>query len=381
MNRKILVIGMLDSIHLANWLERIALLDVQITLFPSRPFRLVHPKTLQIMETQKNITLHLILPSRKLSAYLEYALDKIPLKIFAKISRSSRLRTLLANQDFYRIHALEIQHAGYLLSDVITCRIDQPNIILTNWGSDIFYFSRFEEHKKRIRAALSIATYYSAECIRDYELARNFGFVGVELPVVPNSTTFTDDFFEKKQVASSERNQVIMKCYGGQFGYGETLLKVASSILDAYADIRVYAYSVTPELLELAESIRGAFPHRFRFATVKRPKTHEELLTEFANSRVYVGASRSDGISTSFLEALATGAFPIQTSTSCASEWVSKGVSASIVSPELLEIQGSLEKVIFDFGFLETARLQNLAIARTDLNFSKISEVSKSFYS
>ena len=41
----------------------------------------------------------------------------------------------------------------------------------------------------------------------------------------------------------------------------------------------------------------------------------------FEEAKIYVGVSRSDGISTSLLEAMAMGAIPVQTSTSCCEEW------------------------------------------------------------
>ncbi len=104
------------------------------------------------------------------------------------------------------------------------------------------------------------------------------------------------------------------------------------------------------------------------------------MLEEFSKSRIYIGASRSDGVSTSFLEALATGAYPIQTSTSCANEWVSRGAVASIVTPNFAEIEKAMLEVIDDFDHLQAAQNANFAIARRELSFSYVSEVTKTFY-
>ncbi len=54
--------------------------------------------------------------------------------------------------------------------------------------------------------------------------------------------------------------------------------------------------------------------------------SHEDMLAEFGRARAYVGVSRSDAISTSVLEAMTMGAFPIQTDTSCCTEWFEDGV-------------------------------------------------------
>jgi glycosyltransferase involved in cell wall biosynthesis len=60
------------------------------------------------------------------------------------------------------------------------------------------------------------------------------------------------------------------------------------------------------------------------------------MLDLFASSRIYVGISLSDGISTSLLEAMAMGAFPIQTSTACVDEWFADGVSGYRIDKEFL---------------------------------------------
>ncbi len=61
---------------------------------------------------------------------------------------------------------------------------------------------------------------------------------------------------------------------------------------------------------------------------------HDEILSLFGRARIYLGLSISDAISTSLLEAMAMGAFPIQSNTACADEWITDGMSGLIVPPE-----------------------------------------------
>ena len=56
-------------------------------------------------------------------------------------------------------------------------------------------------------------------------------------------------------------------------------------------------------------------------AHAKRALSHQQVPELFAKSKIYVGLSESDGISTSMLEATAMGAIPMQTSTACGDEW------------------------------------------------------------
>jgi glycosyltransferase involved in cell wall biosynthesis len=99
----------------------------------------------------------------------------------------------------------------------------------------------------------------------------------------------------------------------------------------------------------------------------------------FANSRVYIGASRSDGISTSFLEALVLGAYPIQTNTSCGNEWVDKGFHAQLIQPTRDAIFKALIS-IDQLTNLDDLRLVNSALASKFLNFETIKLESIKFY-
>jgi glycosyltransferase involved in cell wall biosynthesis len=104
-----------------------------------------------------------------------------------------------------------------------------------------------------------------------------------------------------------------------------------------------------------------------------------DMYDKFAASRIYIGASRSDGISTSFLEALALGAYPIQTNTSCGNEWVEKGFQAHIIEPSQNAILEAL--IVSDqLPNLEEVRLKNKNLAAKFLDFEAIKLSSLKFY-
>ncbi len=157
-------------------------------------------------------------------------------------------------------------------------------------------------------------------------------------------------------------------------------MQIADEALVQYSDINIYAYSVTDELIEAAEVVKNRYPRRFRYSSVRSPISHEKMIEEFLQSRIYIGASKSDGVSTSFLEALATGAFPIQTSTSCAGEWVESGARAGIVQPNKIAIEEKLKQVVYDFEALGEAQEKNIQLAKDRLSKSIISEATRDFY-
>jgi glycosyltransferase involved in cell wall biosynthesis len=105
-----------------------------------------------------------------------------------------------------------------------------------------------------------------------------------------------------------------------------------------------------------------------------------QIAVEFQKSRIYVGASRSDGISTSFLEAMNYGTFPIQTNTSCAQDWIAKGCIGRVVEPSFEEILNALNDVYDDLDTIRSAAKINLNVLEEETETVLIKERAKSFY-
>jgi glycosyltransferase involved in cell wall biosynthesis len=108
--------------------------------------------------------------------------------------------------------------------------------------------------------------------------------------------------------------------------------------------------------------------------------SHEELSKIFEKSRIYIGCSISDGISTSFLEALARGVYPIQTNTSCANEWIEKGAIGSIISLNEIELENALKAAIEDDALVSKAAIANLSVIESHAKVSHIQKASLNFY-
>ena len=372
--KKVLLIGMLDSIHLARWIEQFNGSDISLTVFPSTHFKTAHNRMIQ------TTNLHLkIWGISVFKSFLGYFDSIITLRFLGPYVGNSmrriylRLLIIFLRPDV--IHALEIQHAGYLVTPI---KGVSERRILTNWGSDIYYFQHLPGHKAQIAMALNWATHYSAECLRDYELARKFGFSGVELPRIPNAGGMMQ--LKRSDIPIRERNQITVKCYGGTFGLGSMAISVCEIFLAKHESGRVFLYSVTDDLLKSVKNLSLAFPGRVRFSTLLKPESHETILSELSNSRVFLGMSRSDGLSTSFLEALLSGAYPIQTNTSCATEIIQMGAVGSIVNPDVREVSDILIKVFGDENLLIKARNANQQVASDFLNFSRVAEIAKSYY-
>ena len=104
------------------------------------------------------------------------------------------------------------------------------------------------------------------------------------------------------------------------------------------------------------------------------------MLNLFGTARTYVGVSLSDGISTSLLEAMAMGAFPIQTNTSCAEEWIEDGITGKLIEPNQEAVKKSLQIALSNDSLVDQASLINRQTIENKCNEEKIKQKSLKFY-
>jgi glycosyltransferase involved in cell wall biosynthesis len=273
------------------------------------------------------------------------------------------------------VHSLEFQHAGYLATEAkkrLGSRM--PPWVATNWGSDIYLFGRLRSHAERIKELLAACDYYSCECERDVILARQFGFSGRVLPVLPNAggLDIREEVALRARERASTRKLIAIKGYQHWAGRALTALRAVELCADALRDYRIVVFSAGPDVeiaVELLAQSTGlaveVVPH----------SSHEDMLALFAQARAFVGLSISDGISTSMLEAMTLGAFPIQSCTACADEWLTDGVTGIIVPPEDAKaVADAIRVAASNDKLVDEAQIANAQVAASRLNPERIRE-------
>lgn len=380
--KTVLVIGMADSIHVARWLKQFVNENIDFFLVPSRKFRNMNWE-LEALFQSKSIARYTFIAPLKvnfLQGYLDFLKHELLAKVFKRLTRSNNLIKIITKYNFTYIHALELQGAGYLLNYVPSILLSESKIIVTNYGSDIYYFKNMTEHVDLISKTLSLADFYSAECERDYALAQEFGFKGRNLPCIPNAGGFDLSKYRTNFIPASKRNQIIIKGYGGVFGRADIPIKLIEQIAFEFPKVDFFIYSLTKELESIISGLSPHLKQRVKVSQVRSRLKHNRIINEFMQSRIYVGCSESDGISTSFLESLITGAYPIQTSTSCASEWVSRGAICSIVPLDIDQVLQSIRQALQSNQLVDRASEENFKIAQRYLNDEVIKEEALKFY-
>jgi len=372
--KQILVIGMADSVHLARWLSQFIDQPIDFTLFPSSPHRHIHPKLKNLITSaSQQMTVTLKPPSMRWLALPLSAFD-IP---FNNFFRSQLLRRLITQQEFDLIHVLELQHAGYLLLGTKLAP-NLPKVFITNWGSDIYWFQQFPKHKQKIIKLLNIASFYSAECQRDIEIVRQLGYAGKTMPVIPNSGGINLEEIPKDSLPPSQRKRIMIKGYTGFVGRALTALKACELAANHLRGYEVVIYSASLRARIRALKLRHI--HKIRVTILKKRTPHHEMLKNFSEARLYIGISLSDGISTSLLEAMATGCFPIQTNTSCAAEWMSRNSGLTVEPFKPIDLADAIRSILISNQKVDEAQLINKDIIYTSASSYKIRELAQSFY-
>jgi glycosyltransferase involved in cell wall biosynthesis len=376
---RVLFVAMPGSVHTARWINQVSNLGWDIHLFASTP-EPVHPdfRNLTIYGFSSfrpkgldySVRIRGLFPLRRGASTLGRQANHY-LPWVSPWALAGMIRWLKPDI----VHSMEIQHAGYLTLAAREILKDEfPPWVVTNWGSDIYLFGRLSEHQEKIRAVMSACDYYYSECHRDVELAKEFGFEGEVLPICPIAGGFDLEraYRLRQSGPTSARRLIALKGYQG-WAYralvGLRAIELCTKLLKEKG-YRIAIYLASPDVKIAAELL--AKSSGLPIDIVLRVP-HEEMLRLHGRARVSIGLSISDGLSTSALEALVTGSFPIQSNTSCLGELIRDGQSGMLVHPEDPEaVAAALRRAVTDDELVDRAAEINSRIAAEYLDQSVV---------
>ena len=377
---RILFVAMPGSVHTARWIGQVAPEGWDLHLFPSvwqEPHPGLRDTTLHTLvvgsrgsESSPSLRVRGLWPFRRGAATVYWLANRSTAQRW--LQPAHRLARLIRRLEPDLVHSLEFQGAGYL---VLAAREHlggrMPPWVATNWGSDVYLFGRLAAHRDRVRAILAGCDFYSCETERDVRLAHDLGLRGEVWPVVPNSGGFDLDRCDSlRSGAASTRRLVVLKGYQHFAGRALVGLRALARCTDALRGYTVAVYSAAPEVAVAAElfALQTGIP-----VELVPPCSHDDMLRLLGRARVYVGLSIADAIPTSLLEAMVMGAFPIQSDTSAAAEWIKDGESGLIVPPEDPDvIEAALRRALQDDALVDRAGSINLDTARRRLDSASI---------
>ena len=222
---RILIVGMADSIHLSRWIAQFDSSGIIFEVISSSPHRKVHSGITERAGNSKNLSM------KWFSRYFSLAMWLAD-RLLSDWVRGAYIAWRISRFKPDIVHVHELQNAGYA-----TRRAYQllggtkPKLIVTNYGSEIVWFSKFPSHRKRLKALLEIADGFSAECTRDYKLAKRLASGFIQLPLMPVAGGL-----DKNQQKERFRNRIAIKGYENHWGKALVALNAVASIRSEIPD-------------------------------------------------------------------------------------------------------------------------------------------------
>jgi hypothetical protein len=380
------------SVHVARWLRMVQRPDSVLLLFPVYIQNAELPaglKYISLSDVSRDLApgIWVVRSSdidRRSDAYVDriYGYRRWPHSFLGDvtIAAPNRLRQCIKRFEPSLVHSMEVQLAGYLCLETARRMRDRfPPWILSNWGSDIALFRKLAGHQERIRSVCERIDYYMAECARDQRVARDNGYRGPTLPVMPASGGVeVAALASHARTPPSKRRTILVKGYHGWSGRALLALSaiaLAHECLDGYRIEVPLASSAVQSWVEMMRAELG-----LDIQVAPYVADHEHAIDRLAQARAVVGVGISDGISTTLLESMAVGTFPIQSSTACADEWIECGRSGFVVSPwDTGAIADAIYRAVTDDDLVDQAAAINLRTVTSRwsaaLNGAKVWEI------
>jgi len=400
---RILFVALPESLHTARWINQFKDKGWDLHIFPALDTGKVHPDI-------DNVTIYysaygpigkqnkpgnryrgLYVPSRYGAVFASFIRNM--LNVVCPSYRKNQLSRLISRLNPDLVHSIEFQNSAYLTYEVRQSMTGVfPKWLVTNYGNDIFLYGRLKSHKDIIRRILSSCDYYSCECNRDVDLAREFGFKGEVLPVFPNTGGYDLQKAQALRSAGrvSDRRIIMMKGYGMERGRAIVALRAIERCADLIKEqgYSIVIYLATYDVVlaaELVEESTGipikVYPMKTGVGEHHYALTHDEMLAFHGKARIAINNNISDGIAISLLDAMVMGAFPIHSTGACGNEWFEDGVSGFIVSPNDPDnLECAIRTALTDDTLVNVAATINWKTSVERLDHDTLKEESMKFY-
>ena len=203
------------------------------------------------------------------------------------------------------------------------------------------------------------------------------------MPVVPNSGGIDFNIVNnlKSNVLTSQRKIIMLKGYQNWSGRALVGLRAIERCADILKGYKIYIYSAQ-DFFDVRISAR-LLTKKTGIETVIVPNSskHSDILRMHGLARISIGLSITDAISTSMLEAMAMGSFPIQSNTACTNEWFKDGKTGIMVEPEDSEnIEKAIRTAILDDTLVDNAAELNYKMLYDRIEKSKIKKIVVNYY-
>ena len=271
------------------------------------------------------------------------------------------------------IHSFVVQGASHLVLEAKNkIKANFPPWITTSMGSDLSYYGRKPGHSQIIKMVLSNCEYHFAECHRDIKLAANLGFKGKVLDILPGAgglnLNHCRGMWTKGTV--SERKYILLKGYQNDLGRALVALKAIESCSKLLKNFKIGIFGASPQVVKEARAL--ALRTKLKIEILPWI-SHEKHLTRLGTARIYLGLSIADGICMSLLEAMAMGAFPIQSNSACTLRLFTQGEGGFRVKAEdAQDVANKLSQALLNDNLVCRASILNFQMLKKNMDQTRV---------
>lgn len=327
--RTILLVGMLDSPHFHSWLKSLKgeFPDRKIVLFPSDRTRFTKERMQKLRSDHENIVVLRFWLPWQFNLCLMAVLDKA----FALKWRSYFLARALMIFRPAVTHFHEMQHGAYMFNYISGYPRVAGNsrLVISTWGSDLSLFSWADNHQAHLRTSMHWVDILTAEKPQELIDANRLGFTGEFRAPVYIHVGVDEKVLKHELVPPSNRKIILLKGYQGSPGRGLNGLQIISQNAKILENFQILVFSADEPVRIQVDVLRNRDGLNIQCFSA----SHDEMQEIFKTSRLSIGLSQTDGLPASFVEAMASGCFTIQSKNSAAQDFIVNGENGFLVDP------------------------------------------------
>lgn len=266
------------------------------------------------------------------------------LLLYRTFKLAKKAKTIIEKLQPDLVHCLRLPIEGY-----IGGLVGYQPLALSTWGNDMVYFAqKYPICRWLTRKAMSQASLYFADSLRDKYIAETYGFscsnLTLEVPVTGGLKLEEFPMYQKdssirqavkQKLGIDPRTNLLISLRGFKFFYvyTEALVKAIPKIVEVFPNT-VFVLKGDMQLddyygmKKLAKEL-GVENH-IRFTDKLSP---EEVADYLLASDIMVSVTLYDGCPISMLEGMAYGTIPVMSNHSPIQEWVSDGWNGYLINP------------------------------------------------
>lgn len=227
--------------------------------------------------------------------------------------------------------------------------------LYSSWGSDLYYFQNEPRYLADIKKVLPRIDFLFTDCKRDYEIAKNYGFVGEFLGVFPGGGGFPLEEMKEYSIPFIQRKTILIKGFQGRSGRSIQVLKALEQLKEQLQNYEIVVFGADEEVLEY--TAKSTLDNWENFSILGKI-SQNEVWQLMGKSLIYIGNSNSDGIPNTLLEAICMDVFPIQSNPGGVTEEViSDGINGLLIEDceDVDEIINKIDIVLNSSSLIQNA--------------------------